>query len=82
MGKRAVDFFSGGNLTEPFKKDFSDTREELVLICDDGLLTFTAGATTHKLFTGEVFDEEILPFKSIEIVASGSFRGYVRDTYI
>jgi hypothetical protein len=82
MGKGAMEFFSGGNLTEPFTKTFGGSREELVVICNDGSLTFTAGATTYKLMSGEKFDEEILPFNSIEIVASGSFRGYVRDAYI
>jgi hypothetical protein len=38
-----------------------------------------AGGTNFTLKAGEVFDEEINPFSSIDITATGSFRGYVRE---
>jgi hypothetical protein len=79
MARRAQEFFNGtGNLT----KQFRDSREELVIINDGSAdLTFTAGAITFTLKPGEVFDEELNPFESISITATGSFRGYVREGY-
>jgi len=54
----------------------------LVVINDgDADLTFTAGYTNFTLKSGEVFDEEVTPFTSISITATGAFRGFVRDTY-
>lgn len=77
MARRAQEFFSGtGNYTKSFKGD----REELVVVNDGSAdLTFTAGGITFTLKPGEVFDEEINPFSSIEITATGAFRGYVRE---
>jgi len=75
--RRAQEFFSG---TGAFTKTFRGDREELVLINDGSAdLTFTAGATTFTLKPGEVFDEEINPFSAIDVTATGSFRGYVRE---
>jgi hypothetical protein len=78
MARRAQEFFSG---TGNFSKRFSGDREELVVINDDATasLTFVAGGTNFTLKAGEVFDEEINPFSSIDITATGSFRGYVRE---
>ena len=78
MPKRAQEFFSG---TGNFKKNFSGERESLVIINKNADLTFTAGYTTFTLEPGEVFDEEVTPFNSIEITTTGSFRGYVREAY-
>jgi hypothetical protein len=77
MARRAQEFFSG---TGNFSKRFSGDREELVVINDGSAdLTFTAGGTNFTLKAGEVFDEEINPFSAIDITATGSFRGYVRE---
>jgi len=77
--KRAQEFFSG---TGNFAKTFSGFREDLVLINDGTTdLNFTAGNTVFTLKSGEVFDEAIDPFKSIDITATGAFRGYVREDY-
>lgn len=77
MTKRAQEFFSG---TGNFSKKFSGDREELVVINDGSAdLTFTAGGVTFTLKPGEVFDEEVNPFSSINITATGAFRGYVRE---
>ena len=79
MPKRAQEFFSG---TTSMTKKFNGDREELVVINDgDADLTFTAGYTNFTLKSGEVFDEEVTPFTSISITATGAFRGFVRDTY-
>lgn len=75
--RRAQEFFSGtGNYTKKFGGD----REELVLMNDGGSdLVFVAGATQFTLKPGEVFDEEVNPFSSVEITATGSWRGFVRE---
>jgi hypothetical protein len=75
--RRAQDFFSG---TGNFSKQFSGDREELVVINDgDSDLTFSAGYITFTLKAGEVFDEEVNPFSSINITTTGAFRGFVRE---
>ena len=79
MPKRAQEEIIGtGNLT----KKFSGQREELFLV-NDGPddLTFKAGYFTFVLKTGDVFDEEVNPFESIEITTTSSYRGFVRDSY-
>jgi hypothetical protein len=77
MARRAQEFFSG---TGNFSKRFSGDREELVVINDGSAdLSFVAGGTNFTLKAGEVFDEEINPFSAIDITATGSFRGYVRE---
>lgn len=77
MARRAQEFFSG---TGNYSKKFASDREELVVVNDGSAdLTFTAGGITFTLKPGEVFDEEINPFSSIEITATGAFRGYVRE---
>jgi hypothetical protein len=77
MARRAQEFF---NATGNFTKKFSGDREELVVINDGSAdLTFVAGGTVFTLKPGEVFDEEINPFSSIDVTTVGSFRGYVRE---
>jgi hypothetical protein len=77
--RRAQEFFSQA---DPFPKKFSGPREELVVINDGSAdLTFTAGGITFTLKPGEVFDEEVNPFETINVTATGSFRGYVREGY-
>jgi hypothetical protein len=78
MSRRAQEFFRGD--VGDFTKKFSGDREELVIINDGtGELTFTAGATNFTMKAGEVFDEEINPFSSIQVTAAGPFRGFVRE---
>lgn len=78
-GRRAQEFFSQADI---FPKKFSGQREELVIINDGSAdLTFTAGGITFTLKPGEVFDEEVNPFDSISVTATGAFRGYVREGY-
>ena len=79
MKKRAREPFAGSaNQTI----NFISTVEELLLINDgEASLSFTAGYFTFTLKPGEVFDEEIDPFKTLKITATGAYRGYVRDVY-
>jgi hypothetical protein len=79
MAKRAQESFNGtGNSTVKFRGD----REELVLINDGATdLAFVAGGMEFTLKPGEVFDEEINPFNKLEITATGTWRGYVREAY-
>jgi hypothetical protein len=79
MARVAQEFFSQA---DTFPYVFRGRREELVVINDGTAdLTFTAGAITFVLKPGETFDEEINPFYSINVVATGSFRGFVRESY-
>lgn len=79
MAKRARNGFTGSaNQTI----NLNGTYEELLLINDGAAnLTFTAGIFTFTLGPGEVFDEEVDPFNSLKITATGAYRGYVRDVY-
>jgi hypothetical protein len=68
------------NQTNTFPITFSDTRDEIVIINDGTAdLLFTAGGMTFTLKPGEVFDEKVMPFQTLNVVATGSFRGYVRE---
>lgn len=79
MTRRAQEFFSG---TGNFSKTFNKFCEELIVINDGSAdLTFVAGDISFTLKPGEVFDEEINPFNSVQITATGAFRGYVREDY-
>jgi hypothetical protein len=79
MAKRAQEAFNGtGNSTVKFRGD----REELVLVNDGAAdLMFVAGGIEFTLKPGEVFDEEVNPFNKLEITATGTWRGYVREAY-
>ena len=77
--KRAVEPFVG-SANQTIR--FNNTVEELLIINDgEANLTFTAEYFTFTLKPGEVFDEEINPFKTLRITATGAYRGYVRDVY-
>jgi hypothetical protein len=74
---KAQDSFSQA---DTFPINFGESRNELVIVNDGTAnLTFTAGGFVYTLKPGESFDEELNPFESLNVVATGSFRGYVRE---
>lgn len=68
--------FSGSaNLT----KNFARSMEALVIVNDSNSdLTFTIANDTYTVKSGEIFDEELEPFLSVSVTATGPFRGYGR----
>ncbi|WP_010495065.1 hypothetical protein [Paenibacillus elgii] len=76
QGFIAKDPFSG---TANMDKKLSDVMTHLVISNDGSAdLTFTAGNFTLTLPAGEIFDERIDPFMSLNVIATGKYHGYCR----
>lgn len=68
--------FSG---TSNQTKGFGQVMNEIVIVNDGNAnLTFTVNSETWTLGPGAVFDEELDPFSSVTIAATGSYYGYAR----
>jgi hypothetical protein len=71
---------------EPFKHGgpnpiVFNSRHESLRIINTGTteLTFSISPYfTYTLLPGEIFDEQVDPFKSLSIIGDGEYRGFVR----